>query len=61
MEFLTSCLWKFFLIYGILAFSDGNARFESRSPASSCVYTCVKWPVALPSFPGLVRPLLPSS
>ena len=22
MEFLTSCLWKFCLIYGILAFSD---------------------------------------
>ena len=28
MEFLTSCLWKFCLIYGILAFSDGNSSFE---------------------------------
>ena len=32
MEFLTSCLWQFCLIYGILAFSDGNSRFESGSP-----------------------------
>ena len=29
MEFLTSCLWKFCLINGILAFSDGNSSFES--------------------------------
>ena len=34
MEFLTSCLWKFCLIYGILTFSDGNSRFESGSPGS---------------------------
>ena len=33
MEFLTSCLWNFCLIYGILAFSDENSRFESGSPA----------------------------
>ena len=33
MEFFTSCLWKFCLIYGILAFSDGNSKFESGSPA----------------------------
>ena len=32
MEFFTSCLWKFCLIYGILAFSDGNSRFEIGSP-----------------------------
>ena len=31
MEFLTSCLWKFCLIYGILAFLDGNLKFESGS------------------------------
>ena len=34
MEFFTSCLWKFCLIYGILAFVDGNLRFESGSSAS---------------------------
>ena len=33
MEFLTSCLWKFCLIYGILAFSNGNLKFESGSHA----------------------------
>ena len=32
MEFLTSCLWRFCLTYGILAFSDGNSRFDSGSP-----------------------------
>ena len=32
MEFLTSCLWNFCLIDRILAFSDGNSRFESGSP-----------------------------
>ena len=26
MEFFTFCLWKFCLIYGILAFSNGNSR-----------------------------------
>ena len=35
MEFFTSCLWKFCLVYGILAFSDGNSRFESGSPDCS--------------------------
>ena len=35
MEFLTSCLWKFCSIYGILAFSDGNSKFESGSPETS--------------------------
>ena len=34
MEFLTSCLWKFCLIYRILAFLDGNSRFESGSPVN---------------------------
>ena len=33
MEFFISCLWKFCLIYGTLAFSNGNTRFESESPA----------------------------
>ena len=33
VEFLTSCLWNFCPIYGILAFSNGNSRFESGSPA----------------------------
>ena len=33
MEFFTSCLWKFCLTYGTLAFSNGNSRFESESPA----------------------------
>ena len=36
MEFLT-CLWKFCLIYGILAFSDGNSKFQSGSPGNSWV------------------------
>ena len=44
MEFLTSCLWKFCQIYGILAFSYGNSRFESGSPDSIDIsYFCVTW------------------
>ena len=35
MEFLTSCLWKFCLISGILGFSDGNSRIESDTLAES--------------------------
>ena len=38
MKFLTSCLWKFCLIYGILAFSDSNSRFENGNPGSKHVY-----------------------
>ena len=42
MEFFTSCLSKFCQIYGILAFSDGNSRFESGSPDSIDIsYFCV--------------------
>ena len=42
MEFLTSCLWKFCLTYGILAFSDRNSRFESGSPGLIPVVTSPK-------------------
>ena len=33
MEILTCCLSNFCLIYGILAFLDGNSRVDSGSPA----------------------------
>ena len=41
MEFLTSCLWKFCLIYGILAFSDGNSKFENGSPGLTFALVCL--------------------
>ena len=42
MECFTSCLSKFCQIYGILAFSDGNSRFESGNPDSIDIsYFCV--------------------
>ena len=37
MEFLTCCWWNFCLIYGILAFSGGNSRFESGSPGTAAM------------------------